>query len=159
MDEVFQLLDRLEEDAAWFEALNDYSSEFWLDYHGAREHVRSLNLFSVSQYTPLVLAAKDQFTSPNDLVDIPGNTDWGQFKPDAYERSVERLGNYSLLERNLNSKDAANSAFAEKQLFYSKSQFKTSQELCDYSEWTEEAINSRQTQMAKVAKTVWAIQT
>ena len=268
MDEVFQLLDRLEEDAAWFEALNDYSSEFWLDYQGAREHVRSLNLFSVSQYTPLVLAAKDQFTSPNDLVEIlrycavvsvrfngvsrrsthqleevyntaalqirkgeaktlaavrqylnpiyipdhefeeafsnlrlrtrgtsgkrlryflarierqvsgaditdegmtatiehilpenPCNADWGQFTPDAYERSVERLGNYSLLERNLNSRDAANSGFAEKLPIYSKSQYKTSQELCDYSEWTEEAINSRQTQMAKVAKTVWAIQT
>lgn len=268
MDEVFLLLDRLEKDAAWFEALNDYSSEFWLDYQGAREHVRALNLFSVSQYTPLVLAAKDHFSSPNDMVEIlrycavvsvrfngvsrrsthqleevynsaalqirkgeattltairqclnpiyipdnefedafsalrlrnrgtpgkrlryflarierqlsgadisdeamtatvehilpenPADSDWIDFRPDARERCVERLGNYSLLERNLNSREAANSDFAGKQPIYSKSQYKTSKELCDYSEWTEEAINTRQVRMAKVAKTVWAIQT
>jgi uncharacterized protein with ParB-like and HNH nuclease domain len=268
MDEVFLLLDRLEKDAAWFEALNDYSSEFWLDYQGAREHVRALNLFNVSQYTPLVLAAKDNFSSPNDMVEIlrycavvsvrfngvsrrsthqleevynsaalqirkgeaatlkairqclnpiyipdnefedafsslrlrnrgtsgkrlryflaqierqlsgadisdeamtatvehilpenPADSDWTDFKPDARERCVERLGNYSLLERNLNSREAANSNFAEKLPIYSKSQYKTSKEVCDYSEWTEEVINVRQGRMAKVAKTVWAIQT
>ena len=37
LDHVFALLDRLEKDAAWFEALNDFSSQFWLDYQGARE--------------------------------------------------------------------------------------------------------------------------
>jgi hypothetical protein len=70
LDQVFGLLDRLEADAAWFEALNDYASQFWLDYQGAREQVRVLNLFNVSQFTPLVLAAKDVFAAPNDLTEI-----------------------------------------------------------------------------------------
>lgn len=69
LDQVFALLDRLEKDAAWFEAIKDDSSEFWLDYPGAREQVRCLNLFHVSQYTPLVLAAKDVF-EPQDMVEI-----------------------------------------------------------------------------------------
>ncbi|MSU36238.1 MAG: hypothetical protein EXS36_14310 [Pedosphaera sp.] len=43
LDHVFALLDRLEKDAAWFEGLNDYASQFWLDYQGAKEQVRVLN--------------------------------------------------------------------------------------------------------------------
>lgn len=70
LDEVFALLDRLERDAAWYEALNDYANQFWLDFPGAREQVRVLNLFNVSQFTPLVLAAKDAFPGPNDIVEI-----------------------------------------------------------------------------------------
>ena len=70
LDHVFSLLDRLETDAAWFEALNDHASEFWLDYPGAKEHVRVLKLFNVSQYTPLVLAAKDVFTTAEHMVEI-----------------------------------------------------------------------------------------
>ena len=70
LDSVFELLDRLERDAAWFEALNDYSNEFWLDYHGAKEHVRVLNLFNVSQFIPFVLAAKDCLSDPKQLVDV-----------------------------------------------------------------------------------------
>jgi hypothetical protein len=70
MEQVFALLDRLDEDAAWFAALQDHTNEFWLDYPGAKEQVRVLNLFKVSQYTPLILAAKDVFSSPPDLVEI-----------------------------------------------------------------------------------------
>jgi hypothetical protein len=266
LDQVFALLDRLEADAAWFEALNDYSSEFWLDYQGARENVRVLNLFNVSQFTPLVLAAKDVFTIPQDLVEIlrycavisvrfngvgrrsthileevynraaleirrgtvttlvalrqslraiyipddefeadfsalrlrnrstagkrlryllariekqlsgpdisdeamtatvehilpesPGETGWEHFTPEAHERSYERIGNYSLLERGLNGQRAGNAAFALKQQAYAQSQYQTSLELLEYTEWTEETIARRQAGMARVAKTVWAL--
>lgn len=70
MDQVFPLLDRLETDASWFEALNDFSADFWLDYPGAREHVRVLNLFNVSQYTPLIFAAKDVLPSNPEIVEV-----------------------------------------------------------------------------------------
>ncbi len=70
LEQVFSLLDMLEKDASWFEALGDASSEFWLDYPEAQEQVRVLNLFNVSQFTPLVLAAKDVFKSPSDIVEI-----------------------------------------------------------------------------------------
>ncbi len=266
LDHVFALLDRLETDAAWFEALNDYSSQFWLDYPGAREHVRVLNLFNVSQFTPLVLAAKDAFAAPQDMAEIlrycavisvrfngvgrrsthileeiynraaleirrgtvtallalrqslraiyipddefeadfaalrlrnrstsgkrlryflakiekqlsgadigdeamtatvehilpenPGETGWEHFSPEAHERSYERVGNYSLLERTLNGQQAGNAAFPQKREVYARSQYRTSQELTEYTQWTEETIARRQAGMASVAKAVWAL--
>ena len=266
LDQVFGLLDQLEKDAAWFEALNDFSSEFWLDYPGAREQVRILRLFGVSQFTPLVLAAKDVFSSPQDVVEVlrycavvsvrfngvsrrsthaleetynrsalqlrrspsltlaavrqalkpiyivdeefesdfaslrlknrgfsskrlryflariekqlsgadvtdetmsatvehilPENPDevgWDQFTPDAHERSFERIGNYSLLERGLNGRQAANAAFAQKQAAYCQSQYRTSTDLGQYVEWTEATIAKRQKDLAKIAKAVWAL--
>lgn len=266
LDHVFGLLDRLENDAAWFEALSDFSSQFWLDYQGAREQVRVLNLFSVSQFTPLVLAAKDVFKEPKDLVEIlrycavlsvrfngvgrrsthileeiynrvaldvrrgtaatlvavrqalrpiyipddefeadfsalrlrnrstsgkrlryilakvekqlsgadisdeamtatvehilpenPGEAGWEQFSSDAHERSYERLGNYSLLERSLNGQQAANASFSQKQSVYTQSQYRTSKELAQYADWTEEAIIKRQGDMARIAKSVWSL--
>ncbi len=266
IDHVFALLDRLEKDAAWFEALGDHSSEFWLDYHGASEQVRVLNLFNVSQFTPFVLAAKDIFTSSSDIVEIlrycavlsvrfngvsrrsthlleeiynraaleirrgsaktlagvrqalrpiyipdeefaadfsalrlknrstsgkrlryllakiekqlsqidisdeamtatvehilpenPGETDWEHFSAEAHERSYERLGDYSLLERGLNSQQTGNASFAEKLKVYTQSQYQTSKELTQYSDWREETIVRRQTYLANVAKAVWAL--
>jgi len=266
LDHVFALLDRLEKDAAWFEALNDYASQFWLDYQGAKEHVRVLNLFNVSQYTPLILSAKDVFTAPRDLVEIlrycavlsvrfngvgrrsthileeiynraalevrrgtattlaavrhtlrpiyipdeefeadfstlrlrnrntsgkrlryilariekqlsgtdindegmaatvehilpenPGEVGWEHFTVEAHERSYERVGNYSLLERGLNGQQAGNAAFAQKSAVYEHSHYRTSKDLAQFTDWTEEAITKRQADMAKVAKTVWAL--
>jgi hypothetical protein len=266
LDHVFGILDRLEKDAAWFEALNDYASQFWLDYQGAKEQVRVLNLFNVSQYTPLVLAAKDVFTAPQDITEVlrycavisvrfngvgrrsthileeiynraalevrhgrattlaavrqvlrpvyipdeefeadfatlrlrnrgtsgkrlryllakiekqlsgaditdegmtatvehvlpenPSEVGWEHFTTEAHDRSYERIGNYSLLERGLNGQQAANAAFAEKKAVYAQSQYRTSKELLQFAEWTEETIAKRQSDMARVAKTVWAL--
>lgn len=69
MPGVFSLLRELEIDAAWYQALGDHNDPFWLDYPGAKEHVRVLNLFYVKQYAPLVLAAKDVFGT-QEIVEI-----------------------------------------------------------------------------------------
>ena len=267
LDQVFDLLDRLETDAAWFEALQDHTSEFWLDFDGAREQVRILNLFNVSQFIPLVLAAKDAFSAPNDIVEVlrycavisfrfngisrrsthsleevynsaavelrrtktaslarvrellkriyipdeefeadfaaisiknkgrsakrlryilvslekqlepkdlsddamtatvehilpenPAPDLWNTFTSEEHERNCERLGNYSLLERTLNARDAGNSSFADKQFIYQKSQYRLSRDLADYTEWTPAVISKRQQVLAKLAKTVWRLE-
>lgn len=264
LDQVFALLNRLETDAVWFDALNDYNSEFWLDYQGAREHVRVLNLFGVSQYTPLILSAKDCLPRP-EIVDVlkycavvsvrfngvsrrsthlleevynraalqlrqdenpstrlvrqclkaiyipdaefadafsslqmknrgtagkrlryflaqiehqlsgidisdevmkatvehilPENvsdSEWPQFSTTVHERCVERLGNYSLLERSLNNKDAANASFESKKEVFERSQYRISRELCEYDTWTEASIQDRQKEFARVGKTIWS---
>jgi hypothetical protein len=266
LEQVFALLDLLERDAAWYEAMGDHGSQFWLDYPGAREHVRVLNLFNVSQFTPLILAAKDVFSAVTDIMEIlrycavvsvrfngvgrrsthileeiynrvaldlrrgvagnlvsvrqglrsiyipdnefeadfstlqlknrggsgkrlryllakiehqlsgtditdeamtatvehilpenPGTSGWEHFSEEAHERSFERLGNYSLLERGLNGARAANVPFEQKQAVYDISVYRTSRELVQYSDWTEEAIARRQAGMAKIAKAVWAL--
>lgn len=266
LEHVFALLDRLEKDAAWFEALSDHASDFWLDYQGAREQVRVLNLFNVSQFTPLVLAAKDVFVKPQDMVEVlrycavlsvrfngvgrrsthileeiynrvaleirrghaktlaevrqalrpiyvpdeefeadfaalrlknrstsgkrlryllakierqlsgtdisdeamdatiehilpenPGEAGWDHFSAEAHDRSFERLGNCALLERKLNAQHAGNAPFAQKLPAYEQSQYRTSKDLVQYPDWTEEKIAKRQLDMARVAKTVWSL--
>jgi hypothetical protein len=266
LDDVFALLDRLELDGAWFEAMNDAESDFWLDYPGATEQVRVLNLFHVSQYMPLVLAAKDTFKAAGDMVEIlrycsvlsvrfngvsrrsthqleeiynqaalhmrrgaattlnavrqalqpiyipddefeadfaalrlrnrgtpgkrlryllakierqwsgaditddgmtatvehilpenPGEIGWEHFTQESHARSCERIGNYSLLERRLNTEHARNASFAQKQTAYAQSQYRSSKDLGQFTEWTEETIARRQREMAKVAKGTWAL--
>jgi len=266
LDSVFSLLDQLEKDASWFEGLRDFSSDFWLDYQGAREQVRVLNLFNVTQFTPLILAAKNIFTNTADLVEIlrycaivsvrfngvsrrsthmleevynhaaleiqqgrstslpavrrslqpiyipdaefeadfstlrlrnkstsgkrlkyflakiekqkggldisdeamtatvehilpenPCESGWEHFSIDAHERSYERVGNYSLLERGLNGPIASNASFANKLSVYGQSQYRTSNDLTQYSEWTETMISRRQNDLARIAKSIWAL--
>ncbi|QDS87599.1 hypothetical protein EC9_17780 [Rosistilla ulvae] len=266
LEDVYALLDRLEQDAAWFEALNDDSNEFWLDFQGGREHVRVLKLFNVSQFTPFVLAAKDSFSDASQMVDVlrycavlsvrfngvgrrsthileevynraalelrtgkvkrladlrdtlqgiyvpdeefvadfstlrlkprgvsgkrlryllakiekqkgnveisdetmqatiehilpenPADTGWEGFSAIAQDRVVERLGNYTLLERSLNSAAAGNASFQNKLIAYAKSTYRLTSELSRFDDWTEVAIEQRQAAMAKVAKTIWSL--
>jgi len=91
------------------------------------------------------------------LPENPGEVGWEYFTAESHERSYERVGNYSLLEHGLNGQQAGNSPFAQKQTVYAQSQYRTSKELRQFSDWTEETITKRQTDMAKVAKAVWAL--
>ncbi|WP_367873333.1 DUF262 domain-containing protein [Luteolibacter sp. Populi] len=56
-EDAIDLIRDLERAAACYQALQDPESEFWMDFPGAAEQVRSLVLFNVSQYKPLALAA------------------------------------------------------------------------------------------------------
>jgi hypothetical protein len=91
------------------------------------------------------------------LPENPGESGWEHFTADAHERSCERVGNYSLLERGLNGQQAGNAAFAQKQTMYAQSQYRTSKDLAQFTDWTEETISKRQADMAKVAKAIWAL--
>jgi len=42
-------------------------------------------------------------------------------------------------------------------LVYRQSHYRTSNDLIQYTDWTEETIAKRQTDMAKVAKSVWSL--
>ncbi|MEI7955659.1 MAG: HNH endonuclease family protein [Verrucomicrobiota bacterium] len=91
------------------------------------------------------------------LPENPGEVGWEHFTSDAHERSYERVGNYSLLERGLNGQQAGNAAFAQKQAVYAKSQYRTSTDLVKITDWTEEAMAKRQAELAKVAKSIWSL--
>ncbi len=264
---VFDLLRKLEEDAAWYQALGDHNDPLLLDYPGAREHVRILNLFGVTQYLPLALASKDIFdtqqlvevfrycaivslrfngvsrrsthileevynnaalalrnkkaktlqdlrrllepiyipdnefesdfanlqirasgrsgkrlryilcelekrmepkdlndeTAPNATVEhvLPENPcpAWNDSFPEKdRERYIERLGNYTLLEKGLNNKDAANLAFADKKVVYQKSIYAMTRAIAAYDEWTPAVVDEHQAQMARLAKTIWKLE-
>ena len=55
--DAVELVTELERAAICYRALDDANDEYWQDYPGAEEHVRALNLFNVSQFKPLILAA------------------------------------------------------------------------------------------------------
>ncbi|HEY9827649.1 MAG TPA: DUF262 domain-containing HNH endonuclease family protein [Stenomitos sp.] len=265
MQDVFKLLRSLEVDAAWYQALGDHNDPFWLDYPGAKEHVRVLNLFSVKQYIPLVLAAKDllnatenvevlrycavisvrfngvsrrsthileevynraslalrrgeaknlaevrrllapiyipdeEFESDFSTLSLKANGKSGKrlryilcqlekqlepkelndetaqatiehilpenptearcngFSEADQERFRERLGNYTLLEKTLNSKDAANKCFEDKLPIYMQSRYFMTKNI-GYDKWSPDVVQERQRYLAKQAKTVWKLE-
>ncbi|MBL8177079.1 MAG: DUF262 domain-containing protein [Bryobacterales bacterium] len=58
--EVFEFLTGVGDSAVLYSALHDENDEVWRDYPGARQQVRILNLFKVSQYKPLILACAER---------------------------------------------------------------------------------------------------
>jgi len=85
---------------------------------------------------------------------IPG---WEHFSDEGIGRSVDRLGNLTLLEKDLNKKAAAQ-GFADKKPLYAQSNSRITQALSKlYDDWDEEKLASRQKEMAKMAKEIWRL--
>lgn len=90
---------------------------------------------------------------------LPESADsqWGEFSDESVERTVCRLGNLTLLEKNLN-KDAGILPFSEKIKIYNKSQSQLTSTLSkEYETWNESKVSERQKQFAKMAKGIWRI--
>ncbi|MDX2065119.1 MAG: DUF262 domain-containing HNH endonuclease family protein [Fimbriimonadaceae bacterium] len=90
---------------------------------------------------------------------LPTNPDesWKPyFAGDLHERYVDRLGNYLLLESKLNAKLAGNKPYAEKLEIYAQSQYPGTSRI-EFPEWTPQAIESRQQQMARFATAIWKL--
>ncbi|MDW8395082.1 MAG: DUF262 domain-containing HNH endonuclease family protein [Anaerolineae bacterium] len=82
---------------------------------------------------------------------------WEAFEDRDLEHFVYRLGNMTILERDLN-KEAGNKPYQAKLAIYRKSKLRLTQKLAeDYEEWTPEALNARQRGLAKLAQAVWRI--
>lgn len=63
--EVMALMDALDLRAELFAALNDSEHEFWIDHPDAKKYIRELQLFKVTQMTPLLFAAWEMLDPPN----------------------------------------------------------------------------------------------
>jgi uncharacterized protein with ParB-like and HNH nuclease domain len=91
---------------------------------------------------------------------LPENADenWGDFNFEEINRSVYRLGNLTLLEKQLN-READQKPYIEKINIYKASNCKLTQEIAEnYLSWNEQKIASHQRLLAKHAKAVWKIQ-
>jgi len=70
---------------------------------------------------------------------------------------IHRIGNKTLLDVNMNT-EAANSYFAEKSdKYYKRSRLKINENLKTITQWNRKAIEDRQAELGKVAKTIWKI--
>ena len=91
--QVFELLDALEERAELYAALADSNHEYWQERPEAKPHVRDLILFRARQVTPVLFAA------------------WERFSPDDFDRVLKLAGvvsfRYLVSARNPNALEPA----------------------------------------------------
>jgi hypothetical protein len=91
---------------------------------------------------------------------LPESADenWGEFTDEEINRSIFRLGNLALLEKNLN-RDVGSLNFELKKEVFLKSNSKFTIKVSeDFETWNESKLISRQKEMAKYAKSIWKIQ-
>lgn len=97
------------------------------------------------------------YTIEHILPESPGSA-WNYIGDDVIERCGYRLGNMTLLEKNLN-KDIGTDGFEVKKQVYAKSSIQLTQAIAEhYDEWNEETISQRQARLAVEAKSIWLLQ-
>jgi uncharacterized protein with ParB-like and HNH nuclease domain len=62
VEDVFSLIDLLEQRAEIFSAISDIQHSYWIEYPDCKPFIRELNLFQVRQMMPLLFAAWECFT-------------------------------------------------------------------------------------------------
>lgn len=90
---------------------------------------------------------------------LPESADenWGAFSDEEINRSLYRLGNLTLLEKNFN-KEAGVLPYQRKIEFLSKSNSNLTRAIAEhYDTWTEDKISARQKLLAKEAKSIWRL--
>jgi uncharacterized protein with ParB-like and HNH nuclease domain len=90
---------------------------------------------------------------------LPESADesWGDFKDEEINRSIYRLGNLTILEKNLN-KEAATLPYHKKTDLFKKSSILLTKAIAEnYENWNENKISSRQKQLATEAKSIWRL--
>lgn len=106
---------------------------------------------------------KNEIDPDSDLFSVehilPESADekWGEFTSEEMNRSVYRIGNFTLLEKKINL-EAGKLPYSEKVNFFKKSNSKLTQSLSEhYETWNEDKLASRQRELAKHAKSIWKI--
>lgn len=84
------------------------------------------------------------------------SNNWDNIFNNECSQYVYRLGNYTLLEKELNS-EIGNKRFEEKIKAYNKSEALMTLELKTLRNWDIETLEKRQEDMANIANTVWGL--
>lgn len=101
--------------------------------------------------------SSDLYTIEHILPEGAGD-EWNYLENEVIERCVYRMGNLTLLEKNLN-KDSGAASFEVKKGVYAKSSIQLTKAITEqYSKWTEETISQRQSRLAVEAKSLWRVQ-
>jgi hypothetical protein len=85
------------------------------------------------------------------------NESWDEFSDSEIEALTMRIGNLTLLEKSTNN-SLGNRSFQEKSPAYNQSTYITTNRLPEsYIEWTPATIEARQSDMARVATSMWRV--
>lgn len=99
----------------------------------------------------------DNFTIEHILPES-ADENWGTFNSEQINRSIYRLGNLALLESKLN-REAGTKLYTEKKELLKESNIRSTAIIpLEYKDWSEDKISARQSELAKIAKTIWRIQ-
>jgi hypothetical protein len=79
---------------------------------------------------------------------------WKAFTDETAKAYYRRLGNLTLMRSTDNAK-AGNRPFTTKRRAYAKSKLKITRTIAEYSDWTPQAIDQRQQELAEVAVRTW----
>jgi len=89
--------------------------------------------------------------NPTDL-----RKDWPDFNEDLHKAYYRKIGNLTLLDKEMNS-TIGNGPFEGKKRIYALSELQITKKLVEYDKWTPSEIKSRQEQLAKKAVEIWNI--
>lgn len=82
--------------------------------------------------------------------------DWSNFTEEEHKTYFKRIGNLSLLDKDLNSKQKS-SSFIEKKKFFKSSEILISKSLSNIKKWDKKEIEKRQEEFAEKAIEIWSL--
>ena len=106
---------------------------------------------------PLTTLNNDDATTTEHILPKKYSHDWGAKPlgfPDGAEQFVWRLGNITLLPKDVNNK-LGHGGFERKKEAYSASKLAICQDIAAMDEWTAQAIEARQNRLAVLAAKIW----
>ena len=87
--------------------------------------------------------------NPTDL-----RKDWLNFDENLYKTYYRRIGNLTLLDKEMNS-DVGNGPFEGKKEIYKQSELQISNKIAEYDDWAPSEIETRQKEFAEKAVEIW----
>lgn len=91
------------------------------------------------------------------IAPIKASSEWKSAFVDVdYDDYIYRLGNLTLISSSFNRR-MSNGQFPNKKQMYEKSEIVISNDICKYDSWGPREIETRQSELAKVAKLIWRI--
>ena len=119
--------------------------------------LRALERGAENKSEPYVIPNPDrqELTIEHILPRSPTSTEWPTFSTDEIiAEYIPRLGNLALVPRTLN-KSLGNKPFNSKRTVYSHADLLLTKDIAKEQDWSPEAIDKRQEELAKLALKVW----
>jgi len=125
----------------------------------ARYYLRKLEISYRTTKEISPLQNPEKVTLEHILPENPNNltSDWADFDENKYRSYYKRIGNLTLLDKDINS-EIKNGKFDLKKEFYNSSEIFITKNIARYDKWTSSEIEQRQKEFAESAIRIWDIE-
>jgi len=123
----------------------------------ARYYLRSLEMAAKGEGEPWFIPQEDgSIINLEHVLPRKPEGNWPAFTEDDHKLRSTRLGNLALMRASDNS-EAKSDGFLDKKALYQASPYVLTSQIADLDDWTPDAIDERQTQLAKFAVKAWPL--